>query len=357
MQHSAERSYEFVARHATVPDATEGFKSESEIAAGLRRQQHLKWGAAVLGVVVLSTAAVIGLRGGGAANASIQIQSEPVGIQVRINGDVRGRTPLALALAPGSYQVVLGEGNSAEHRQVVLGDGEKSSLHYVLRDTAPEAAAPASAVPVTSALSVVTEPAGGTVSIDGVDRGTAPVVVEHLSAGDHRLVVRNQGAVYQRAVTLQAGVTSTVVVGTSLAAAAGGWLTVQTPLPLQIHEAGGLIGLTETSRLMLTPGDHQLTLSDEKTGYRVSRSVRITAGQTTTLALEVPRSAVNFNAIPWAEVFVDGERAGETPIGNYMLPLGDHQIELRHPQLGTRRQTISVSLNGPNRVAVNMRDR
>lgn len=335
----------------------EGFKSESDIAAGLRRQQYLKWGAAVLGVVVLSTAAVIGLRGGGASNASIQIQSEPVGIQVRINGDVRGRTPLALALAPGAYEVVLGEGNSAEHRQVVLGDGEKSSLHYVLRDTAPEAAAPASAVPVTSALSVVTEPAGGAVSIDGVDRGTAPVVVEHLSAGDHRLVVRNQGAVYQRAVTLQAGVTSTVVVGTSLAAAAGGWLTVQTPLPLQIHEAGDLVGLTETSRLMLTPGEHQLTLSDEKTGYRVSRSVRITAGQTTTLALEVPRSAVNFNAIPWAEVFVDGERAGETPIGNYMLALGDHQIELRHPQLGTRRQTISVSLNGPNRVAVNMRDR
>jgi hypothetical protein len=357
MPHSAESSYEFVARHATVPDAMEGFKSESDIAAGLRRQQYLKWGAAVLGVVVLSTAAVIGLRGGGASNASIQIQSEPVGIQVRINGDVRGRTPLALALAPGAYEVVLGEGNSAEHRQVVLGDGEKSSLHYVLRDTAPEAAAPASAVPVTSALSVVTEPAGGAVSIDGVDRGTAPVVVEHLSAGDHRLVVRNQGAVYQRAVTLQAGVTSTVVVGTSLAAAAGGWLTVQTPLPLQIHEAGDLVGLTETSRLMLTPGEHQLTLSDEKTGYRVSRSVRITAGQTTTLALEVPRSAVNFNAIPWAEVFVDGERAGETPIGNYMLALGDHQIELRHPQLGTRRQTISVSLNGPNRVAVNMRDR
>ena len=159
-----------------------------------------------------------------------------------------------------------------------------------------------------------------------------------------------QGAVYQRSAT------STVVVGTNLAAAAG-CLTVQTPLPLQIHEAGGLLGLTETSRLMLTPGDHQLTLSDERSGFRVSRAVRITAGQTTTIAIEVPRAAVNFNAIPWAEVWIDGDRAGETPLGNYMLPLGNHQIELRHPQLGTKRQTLSVSLNGPNRVAVNMRDR
>ena len=334
----------------------EGFKSESSLAAEVRRKKYLRWAAAAVGVGVLSTSAVIGLREGG-TDASLRIQSEPVGIQVRINGETRGRTPLALTLAPGTYDVILGEGDSAERRQVALGDGEKSSLHYVVRDNPAEAAsAAASALVVTSALSVITEPAGGAVSIDGVDRGTAPVVVENLSAGEHRLVVRNQGAVYQRAVTLQAGETSTVVVGTSLAAAAG-WLTVQTPLPLQIHEAGGLIGLTETSRLMLTPGDHQLTLSDEKTGFRVSRAVRITAGQTTTVAIDVPRSAVNFNAIPWAEVWVDGERAGETPIGNHMLPLGNHQIELRHPQLGTKRLTLSVSLNGPNRVAVNMRDR
>jgi PEGA domain len=345
-----------MARHATVPDAIEGFKSESDLAAALRRQQYLRWGLAALGVVVLSTSAVVGLRGG-TSNASIQIQSKPVGIQVRINGEVRGRTPLALSLAPGTYDVVLGEGDSAERHQVVLADDEKSSLQYVLRDNPGPAAAAASASAVTSALSVITEPAGGAISIDGVDRGTAPMLVEHLSAGAHRLVVRNQGAVYQRAVTLRAGETSTVVVGTSVAAAAGGWLTVQTPLPMQIHEAGGLIGLTETSRLMLSPGDHQLTLSDEKTGFRVSRVVRITPGQTTTLAVEVPRSSVNFNAIPWAEVWIDGERAGETPIGNAMLPLGNHQIELRHPQLGTKRLTLSVSLNGPNRVAVNMRDR
>lgn len=345
-----------MARHATVPDAIEGFKSESDLAAALRRQHYIRWGLAALGGVVLSASAVVGLRGG-ASNASIQIQSKPVGIQVSINGEVRGRTPLALSLTPGTYDVVLGEGDSAERHQVVLGDAEKSFLQYVFRDNPATAAAAAPAMAVTSALSVITEPAGGAISIDGVDRGTAPVLVERLSAGDHRLVVRNQGAVYQRAVTLRAGETSTVVVGTSVAAAAAGWLTVQTPLPLQIHEAGGLIGLTETSRLMLTPGDHQLTLSDEKTGFRVSRVVRITAGQTTSLAVEVPRSSVNFNAIPWAEVWIDGERAGETPIGNTMLPLGNHQIELRHPQLGTKRLTLSVSLNGPNRVAVNMRDR
>src|SRR6185503_1810213 len=117
MHPSAESTHGFMARHATVPDAMEGFKSESDLAAALRRQQYLRWGLAALGVVVLSTSAVVGLRGIGASNASIQIQSKPVGIQVRINGEVRGRTPLALSLAPGTYDVVLGEGDSAERQQ------------------------------------------------------------------------------------------------------------------------------------------------------------------------------------------------------------------------------------------------
>ena len=108
----------------------EGFKSESSLAAEVRRKKYLRWAAAAVGVGVLSTSAVIGLREGG-TNASLRIQSEPVGIQVRINGESRGLTPLALTLAPGTYDVILGEGDSAERRQVALGDGENSSLQYV----------------------------------------------------------------------------------------------------------------------------------------------------------------------------------------------------------------------------------
>src|SRR5689334_10798655 len=105
MQQGAERSTEFLARHATVPDAIEGFKSESDLAAAAtRRQNLLRWGGAAAGVALLSTTAVLGLRGG-ASNASMQIQSKPAGIQVRINGELRGQTPLALSLAPGTYDV------------------------------------------------------------------------------------------------------------------------------------------------------------------------------------------------------------------------------------------------------------
>jgi hypothetical protein len=162
--------------------------------------------------------------------------------------------------------------------------------------------------------------------------------------------------VYQQTVQLEAGSTSTIVAAAS-SALAGGWLEVDSPLRLQIHEAGRLVGTTDTDRLMLPTGEHQLTFSDQQTGFQLARAVRITPGATTTVAIQVPRAPVNVNAIPWAEVWFANDRIGETPIGNYMLPLGTHQLELRHPQLGTKRVTMSVTLNGSNRVAVNMRER
>jgi hypothetical protein len=106
---------------------------------------------------------------------------------------------------------------------------------------------------------------------------------------------------------------------------------------------------------MLPAGDYQLELADEASGFRSTRAVRIVAGQTATVAVQVPRAPVNVNATPWAEVWIDGEHLGETPIANHMLRIGTHQVELRHPELGTKRVSFAVALNSTNRLATNMR--
>ena len=49
---------------------------------------------------------------------------------------------------------------------------------------------------------------------------------------------------------------------------------------------------------------------------------------------------VNLNALPWAEVWIDGRRIGETPLANIKIPLGDHEAVFRHPQLSERRQAF-----------------
>ena len=74
------------------------------------------------------------------------------------------------SLSPGTYDVVLGEGDAAERRQVVWPGRRREEVPPAgsPHNPAPSAAA-ASAIAVTSALSVITEPAGGAISIDGVD--------------------------------------------------------------------------------------------------------------------------------------------------------------------------------------------
>ena len=64
---------------------------------------------------------------------------------------------------------------------------------------------------------------------------------------------------------------------------------------------------------------------------------------------------VNLNAAPWAEVWIDGRRVGETPIGNLSVSIGPHEVVFKHPQLGEKRQAISVTLGAPLRVSVDMK--
>jgi hypothetical protein len=94
---------------------------------------------------------------------------------------------------------------------------------------------------------------------------------------------------------------------------------------------------------------------NEAVGYRITRSLQVTAGKVTAVKLEMPQGTISVNAQPWAEVWVDGERVGETPIGNLSVPIGSHSVLFRHPELGEQHHTALVTMKGPTRLSVDMR--
>jgi hypothetical protein len=54
---------------------------------------------------------------------------------------------------------------------------------------------------------------------------------------------------------------------------------------------------------------------------------------------------VSINAVPWAEVWMEGERKGETPI-ELRLPAGEHSITLAHEQMRViKRVTVEPGRN------------
>jgi len=160
-------------------------------------------------------------------------------------------------------------------------------------------------------------------------------------------------------VTVQAGATASLVVPLSApqGVPVSGWVSVASPIEMQLFEDGRLVGSSRSDRIMMSVGDHSLQIVNEALGYRQARTVQVSPGRVTPMRIDIPKGSVALNAAPWAEVWVDGDRLGETPIGNVNLPIGTHDVLFRHPELGEQRHMVTVTLNGPARLSVDMRKR
>jgi hypothetical protein len=286
------------------------------------------------------------------AIGSLRVESVPAGTEVVIGGKVLGITPVTLSLAAGAYEIQLGRATDARRFTVDVVAGSSVIQHIEM--------APAAAVVATGTLRIQTEPSKLPVFIDGTERGVSPLTVDAIPAGAHEITVRSQTGPIRRSVAVEPRETVSLIVSSTVApvdkdVVAAGWLSVSSPVLLQLREGGRLIGTTESDRLMLPAGDHDLNLVNEALGFSAERRVHVTAGKTALARIDVPNGTMSLNAAPWAEVFVDGERVGETPIGNLSRPIGRHDVLFRHPQLGERHETLVVTLQGTARLGVDLR--
>jgi hypothetical protein len=278
---------------------------------------------------------------------TLAVQSSPAGVEVFVDGVSRGMTPARISLPAGSHILELRGRGVPRVIPLQVPAGGQVSQYLEFADT-----------PMTGMLVVHSQPAGAKVSVDGVARGAAPITLEGLSPGDHEVVLQNETGSSRHVVKVLAGTTASLVapvVGPATEGPVSGWLSVKAPFTVEIHEDGQLLGTTETDRLMLAAGRHVLRFVNEPLGYRESRVVQVPAGKTAALEIALPNGTVNLNAAPWAEVWIDGKRVGDTPIGNLAVPIGPHEIVFRHPQLGEKRHAVSVTTAAPVRLSVDMK--
>jgi hypothetical protein len=134
-----------------------------------------------------------------------------------------------------------------------------------------------------------------------------------------------------------------------------GLVAIQAPVPMHVYTDGKLVGTTEAESIMLPVGQHDLDMVSDSVGFRARHTVTIQAGRTASVVVEPPRVPVHINAVPWAEVWVDNQRVGETPIGNLQQTIGSHEIIFRHPELGERRMVVVVTMKEPARISMDLR--
>jgi hypothetical protein len=205
-------------------------------------------------------------------------------------------------------------------------------------------------------MQVRTEPAGARVSVDGLARGTSPVTIAELTPGEHSVVLESDFGSVKQTVTIEAGITGSLVVPLSApeGAPVSGWVSVSSPVEVQLYENGKLLGSSQTDRIMVAAGSHQIEIVNETLGYRSTRTMQVPAGKIVPLAVKMPMGSMALNATPWAEVWIDGEKVGETPIANVPVPIGPHEIVFRNPELGELRHAATVTLAAPARVSVDL---
>jgi hypothetical protein len=104
-----------------------------------------------------------------------------------------------------------------------------------------------------------------------------------------------------------------------------GGLTVSSPIELQVFKDGALLGST-AGPIAVGEGRFTLEFVNQALGFRVPQVVTIGGGQMTSLKVPVPNGRLSINAVPWADVTIDGVAAGQTPLANLALPIGTHEV-------------------------------
>ena len=215
--------------------------------------------------------------------------------------------------------------------------------------TAPPAqAAPPIAIANTGRLEIDTQPAGARILLDGKPSGESPVALDGIAAGRHTVTFVSASGSVKRTIRVEAGRTTKLDVPIF-----SGWVGIYAPFIVEVSEGGKVIGTTEEPRIMLSPGRHDLTLVNRELGYNSQQTVEVEPGEVKSVSID-PRGIVNLNASPWAEVWIDGRKAGDTPLANLQLPLGVREITFRHPEHGERKVTVTVKGNAPVLVSIDM---
>jgi len=334
---NAETSFAEVAKRAALP-VKPSFRKIAAIIAVV----------AVLGVAgIVSMKFMGGSKPPAPALGTLSVQSNPAGVPVFVDGIEHDKTPARISLSPGSHILELrGRGVPRVIPVTVTAGAEVSQyLEFV-------------EAPVTGQLAVQSEPAGAKVVVDGTERGVAPLTISDLAPGEHRVELQSDGGTAKHTVTVQAGGTASLVVPMTAAAAGGpvsGWVVVKAPFSMEIREQGRLLGSSDADRVMMAAGRHELDLVNDALGYHSTRVVQVPAGKVASISLDLPQGVINLNASPWAEVWIDGKRVGDTPIGNLSVAIGPHEIVFRHPQFGEKRHSVSVTLSAPVRLSVDMK--
>lgn len=268
------------------------------------------------------------------SDGAIQVSTSPSGATVTLDHTVSLTAPATFTnVAPGTHTVdATLDGYSEVSVAIQVGPGQTAQASLTL------APIPAS----VGSIRLESTPPAANVYLDGVYRGSTPMTVGNLAAGDHTVILRRSGyREYSAAVTVPAGGTADLRATLSpLSSGTGSVDVVSYPAGASVYLDDVYQGLTSPWDALdlpgLTPGEHDLTLTlggyyDYVTTVTVAPGVATSVVATLTdLPGTNPNGQAAVTSAPsGAEVFIDSAYRGVTPLIVDRVPTGPHTVLVR----------------------------
>jgi len=131
-------------------------------------------------------------------------------------------------------------------------------------------------------------------------------------------------------------------------------MTFVAPIELQIYEGEKHLGST-VGPVAILEGTHNVELSNTAVGFVAREVVSVKPGELTTRTIRMPNGKLSVNAVPWADVWIDGTSVGQTPLANLAVAVGEHTVVFKHPELGEQQMAALVKVDGVTRLSVTMK--
>jgi len=235
---------------------------------------------------------------------------------------------------------------SLEARDTCSGTVSRASLSNFVTVTTP-----------ATTLSVASDPAGAAVFIDNVIKGRTPLTLTDTAIGNHRITITMDGyEEYTRNIfmevatplTIAAVLTRSVPQPTTQPPPNGSIAITSIPSGAEVYIDGRHRGIAPAIFPEVLPGNHQVTLSSR--GYDDwSHSVSVGSGHMAAInavlvaTKEITGSLAVITDPSGAEIFIDGDFKGVSPVTIPGLSAGTHTVLLTLQEYANTTTNISIT--------------
>jgi len=291
------------------------------------------------------SAGFIGNPTSGAAPLTVQFTSTSGGADSYAwsfgdDGTSPAQNPLHTYRTPGIYSV------SLEARDTCSGTVNRVSMNNFVTVTTP-----------ATTFSVTSNPQGATVFIDNVIKGRTPLTLTDTAIGVHRITITMDGyEEYTRNIMVEAATPLTIAAvliqsvpqPTTQPPHNGSIAITSIPSGAEVYIDGSQRGMAPAIFPEIVPGNHQVTLSSK--GFDDwSHIVSVGSGQMAAInaELQVTQEITGLLAVitdpPGAEIFIDGDFKGVSPVTIPGLSAGAHTVLLTLQEYANTSTNISVT--------------